>query len=94
MKFTTWEDFNPDEHKNTTIVIADGLSLSDKLRIKRQVEKLKQPELASILGFGDASVICKIENEKKSIENMSYERVERIKQYLYEEDYSNGELVE
>lgn len=94
MKFSTWENFNPDENKNTTIIVADGLLLHEKLRIKRQFEGLSQQELAEVLGLGHFARISELEKGKKSIEKMSYLQVERIKKYLYEEEYQNGKLVE
>jgi hypothetical protein len=95
MKFTTWDKFNPDEHKNTTIVIADGLPLHKQLRIKRQIEGFTQQELAEILGLEYFSRVSSIESGKELLETgkRPHIQIERIKQYLYEEDYQNGELV-
>ncbi|MDG8485969.1 helix-turn-helix transcriptional regulator [Streptococcus pneumoniae] len=95
MKFTTWEEFNPDEHKNTTIVIANGLPLHKQLRIKRQIEGFSQQELAEMLGLEYFSRISSIENGKEPLENRKTPHLylEQIKKYLYEEDYQNGELV-
>lgn len=96
MKFTTWDKFNPDEHKNTTIVIADGLPLHKQLRIKRQIEGFTQQELAEILGLEFYVRVSAIESGKDSLENRKTPHIhlERIKQYLYEEDYQNEKLVE
>ncbi|GAA2623207.1 MULTISPECIES: hypothetical protein [Bacillus] len=88
MKFSTWDNFNPKEHKNTTIVIADDLPLHKKVRMKRLIEGLSQQKLAEILGLEYAPRVCTLESGK-----VPPLYVERIEQYLYEEDYSNGELV-
>jgi len=94
VKFSTWEDFNLETDENTIVVIAGNLPLHEKLRIKRQVEGLTQQQLADILGIGYFARVSDIEKEKKSIEKLSYLQVERIKKYLYEEEYRNGKLVE
>ncbi|MGG1151239.1 helix-turn-helix domain-containing protein [Bacillus wiedmannii] len=96
MKFSTWENFNLEADENTIVVIADDLPLHKKLRVKRLIEGLTQQELAEILGLEFYVRISNIEKGKDPLENRStpHHHLERIKKYLYEEDYRNGKLVE
>lgn len=96
MKFATWENFNPSEHNSDIVVIADELPLHKKLQIKRKIENLSQQRLAEILNLEHAPRICAIESGKVPLEtgDKPHIQIERIKKYLYEEDYSDGKMVE
>lgn len=90
MKFGTWENYNSETDGDTIVVIAENLPIRKKIRMKRTLENLSQSQLASILGLGFAYIISNIESGKAE-PPLLY--MERINQYLYEEEYENGKLV-
>lgn len=71
------------------LVDIDKLPIHQQIRAKRYIEGLTQGHLVDLLGLPDVPFLSRIETGDKPIPQ---QYMERILDYLYEEEYENGQL--
>ncbi|MCC2370474.1 helix-turn-helix domain-containing protein [Bacillus cereus] len=71
------------------LVDVDKLPIHQKIRVKRVAEGITQPQLCELLGLPNAPFLSRIETGEKPI---PAKFMERILDYLYEEEYEDGQL--
>lgn len=71
------------------LVDIDKLPIHQKIRVKRVAEGLTQTKVVELLGLPNVPFLSYIETGAKPIPKRF---MERILDYLYEEEYENGQL--
>ncbi|BCC21401.1 hypothetical protein BCM0075_p72 (plasmid) [Bacillus cereus] len=71
------------------LVDIDKLPIHQQIRVKRVAEGLTQTQIVELLGLPDVPFLSRIETGEKPIPKRF---MERILDYLYEEEYEDGQL--
>lgn len=72
------------------LIFAYSLPLNKQLRLKRLYDNFSQPELAALIGCG-TSTISGIERGNFRI---PYKYLDKVKAYIFEQQYENKKLVQ
>lgn len=77
------------ENNKHVVMIVDTLPIYRQLKVKRVYCNFTLTELAAILGMG-VSTLSEIENNHRRI---PYKYLERVKSFLYNEEYEDKEFL-